>query len=49
MTSTFTWSVAWYISNTLHKKWSFTLSISSTNVTKSAGNCGFGHIYGSNF
>ena len=29
---------------TLHKKWSFPLRISSVNVTKSAGNCGFGHI-----
>ena len=29
----------------LHKKWSFPLKISSVNVTKSAGNCGFGHIY----
>ena len=29
----------------LHKKWSFPLRISSVNVTKSAGNCGFGHIY----
>ena len=29
----------------LHKKWNFTLRISSVNVTKSAGNCGFGHIY----
>ena len=26
----------------LHKKWSFSLRISSVNV---AGNCGFGHIY----
>ena len=32
-------------SMTLHKKWSFPLSISSVNETKSAGNCGFGHIY----
>ena len=30
---------------TLHKKWSFLLRISSANVTKSVGNCGFGHIY----
>ena len=30
---------------TLRKKWSFPLSISSVNVTKSAGICGFGHIY----
>ena len=30
---------------TLHKKWSFPLTISSVNVTTSAGNCGFGHIY----
>ena len=30
---------------TLHKKWSFPVEISSVNVTKSAGNCGFGHIY----
>ena len=30
----------------LHKKWSFPLiRISPVNVTKSAGNCGFGHIY----
>ena len=29
----------------LYKKWSFPLSISSVNVTKSAGNCGFGRIY----
>ena len=32
------------IAPTLHKKWSFPLRISSVNVTKSAGNCGFGHI-----
>ena len=31
--------------STLHKKWSFPLSISSVNVTKSAGNWGFGHIH----
>ena len=30
---------------TLHKKWSFSLKISSVNVTKSARNCGFGQIY----
>ena len=29
---------------TLHKKLSFPLRISSVNVTKSAGNCEFGHI-----
>ena len=29
----------------LHKKWSFPSRISSVNVTKSAGNCKFGHIY----
>ena len=29
----------------LHKKWSFPLRISPVNVTKSAGNCAFGHIY----
>ena len=29
----------------LHKKWSFPLRISSVNVTISAGNCGFCHIY----
>ena len=27
------------------KKWSFPKWISSINVTKSAGNCGFAHIY----
>ena len=29
----------------LHKKWSFPLRISPVNVTKSVGNCGFGHIH----
>ena len=29
----------------LHKKWSLPLRISSVNVTKSAENCGFGHIH----
>ena len=29
----------------LHKKRSYPLTISSVNVTKSAGNCGFGHVY----
>ena len=29
----------------LHKKFIFSLAISSVNVSKSAGNCGFGHIY----
>ena len=33
------------LKNTLHKKWSFALRISSVNVTKSAGNSGFGQIY----
>ena len=30
---------------TLHTKRSFPLRISSVNATKSAGTCGFGHIY----
>ena len=30
---------------TLHKKCSFSIRISSVNVTKSAGSCGFDHIY----
>ena len=34
---------AWNVS--LHKKWSFPLRITSVNVTKFAGNRGFGHIY----
>ena len=29
----------------LHKKWSFPLRISSVNVTKSADNFVYGHIY----
>ena len=33
---------------TLHKKWSLPLRISPVNVTKSAGKCGFGHIYWGN-
>ena len=32
----------------LHKKWSFLLRISSVNVSKSTGNCGFGLIFGRN-
>ena len=32
----------------LHKKWSFPLRISVVNVTKSTGNCGFGHVYWGN-
>ena len=35
-----------YAHLTLHIKWSFLLRLSSVNVTKSAGNRGFGHIYG---
>ena len=34
-----------YPYDTLHKKWSFPSRVSSVNVTKSAGNCEFGHIY----
>ena len=30
---------------TLHKKWSFPLRIFPVNVARSAGNCGFGHVY----
>ena len=30
---------------TIQKKWSFPSRISSVNVTKSTGNCGFSHIY----
>ena len=32
-------------SDSLHEKWNFPLSISSVNVTKSARNREFGHIY----
>ena len=32
----------------VHKNWSFPLRIFSVNVTKSAGNSGFGHIYWKN-
>ena len=31
--------------NSLHKKCSLLLRISSVNVTKTAVSCGFGHIY----
>ena len=34
---------------TLHKKWSFRLWLSAVKMTKSAGNCGFGHIYCRNY
>ena len=33
------------LSIALHKKWIFPLRISSANVIKSAGDCGFGRIY----
>ena len=35
-------TISW--KRSLHKKWSFRLRISSVNVTKCEGNCGFGHI-----
>ena len=31
--------------NWLQKNWSFSLRISLVNAAKSAGNCGYGHIY----
>ena len=31
--------------NSTDRKWNFPLRISSVNLTKSAGNCRFGHIY----
>ena len=34
-----------FFQKSLHKKWTFLLRISSVNVTKSSGNCGFVHIY----
>ena len=37
-----------YCSVSLHKNWSFSLKISSVNVTKSAVSCRFDHIYGRN-
>ena len=33
------------LSNFTPQKWGFSLKISSVNVTKSVGDCGFGHIY----
>ena len=46
---TYFWKVLLiYTDVSLNKKWSFQLRISSVNVTKSAGNCGFGYIYGRN-
>ena len=33
------------IKSNASQEWSFPLMISSVNVTKSLGNCGFGHIY----
>ena len=38
------WTIE-FIKQRLHKKWSFPLTISSINVTKSAVSCGFGHIH----
>ena len=34
-----------FIKQRLHKKWSFPLTISSINVTKSAVSCGYRHIH----
>ena len=39
------WKNACFRHAHLVQKLSFPLKISSVNVTKSAGNCGFGHIY----
>ena len=36
--------ISWNPHSTKNKKWSFSLMISSLNVTKSGRNCGFGHI-----
>ena len=33
------------LDRSLHKKWSFPSGLSSVNVTESARNCRFGHIY----
>ena len=38
-------TLTWRLIRALHKKWSFPVRISSENVTKSAGNSGFDHIY----
>ena len=38
-------AIANYSSASLHKRWNFPLRISSVHMTKSVGNCGFGHIY----
>ena len=34
------------VSSSLHRKWSFPLSVFSVNVTKSIASCGFSHIHG---
>ena len=41
---------SWFIRKSVHytNNWSFPLRISLVNVTKFAGNCGFGHIYRGN-
>ena len=43
--SSIKWCPMIYRKFTLHKKWSFPLRNSPVNVTKSIGNCGFGHSY----
>ena len=40
--------ISFYKMYWLQKNLSFPLRISSVNVTKTAGNCGFGHIYWKN-
>ena len=37
--------ILWGTHLAFHRKWIFPLRASSVNVTKSAENCGFGHIY----
>ena len=44
----FNWTSAHCFKSSMHKKRSFTLRIYSVNVTKTAGNCGFGYLYGRN-
>ena len=42
-------ALCFIVEKLLHKKWSFLSRIFSVNVTKSAGNCRFRHIYWGNF
>ena len=39
------WWLVSYVKDPVNKKWSCPIRMSSVNVTRPVGNCGFGHVY----